>query len=98
METPSQVGIYEAKTHLSELIDRVEAGEVIEITRHGKPVARLGGVEPTSGNTKRPANATEAIARIRENRARIKARHEATGQPPITVDEILGWIKEGRRY
>ncbi|HLJ05195.1 MAG TPA: type II toxin-antitoxin system prevent-host-death family antitoxin, partial [Acetobacteraceae bacterium] len=33
------VGAYEAKTHLSELLDRVERGEQIVITRHGRPVA-----------------------------------------------------------
>ena len=35
------VGAFEAKTKLSELLDRVERGEEITITRHGKPVARL---------------------------------------------------------
>ena len=35
------VGAFEAKTHLSSLLDRVEAGEEVVITRHGKPVARL---------------------------------------------------------
>jgi len=33
-----------AKAHLSELVDRVEAGESIDITRRGKPVARLTAV------------------------------------------------------
>jgi len=37
----TQVGIHEAKTHLSELVARVEAGEEILIARGGKPVARL---------------------------------------------------------
>lgn len=41
----SAISLAEAKAHLSELIDRVEAGESIEITRRGKPVARLGPVE-----------------------------------------------------
>lgn len=36
-----QVNVYEAKTHLSKLLERVEAGEEIVIARHGKPVARL---------------------------------------------------------
>jgi prevent-host-death family protein len=41
------VSLADAKAHLSELIDRVEAGESIEITRRGKPVARLSAaVEP----------------------------------------------------
>lgn len=35
------VSLADAKAHLSELIDRVEAGDSIEITRRGKPVARL---------------------------------------------------------
>lgn len=35
------VGAFEAKTHLSELLDRVAAGEEVLITKHGKPVARL---------------------------------------------------------
>ena len=38
---PIEVGVYEAKTHLSQLLDQVEAGNVISITRHGKRVARL---------------------------------------------------------
>jgi prevent-host-death family protein len=36
-----QVNVYEAKTHLSRLLDRVEAGEEIVIGRAGRPVARL---------------------------------------------------------
>jgi prevent-host-death family protein len=35
------VGAFEAKTHLSTLLDKVAAGEEVTITKHGKPVARL---------------------------------------------------------
>ena len=35
------VGAFEAKTHLSSLLDRVAEGEEVVITKHGKPVARL---------------------------------------------------------
>jgi prevent-host-death family protein len=35
------VGAFEAKTHLSSLLERVERGEEVVITRHGKPIARL---------------------------------------------------------
>ena len=35
------VGTFEAKTHLSALLEQVERGEEITITRHGKAVARL---------------------------------------------------------
>ena len=41
MAATNSVGSYEAKTHLPQLLDRVEHGESIVITRHGKPVARL---------------------------------------------------------
>jgi prevent-host-death family protein len=36
-----QINLYEAKTKLSELVDRAAAGEEIVIARHGRPVARL---------------------------------------------------------
>ena len=39
-----QVGIFEAKTRLSELLERVERGEDIVITRRGAPVARLAAL------------------------------------------------------
>ena len=39
------VGAFEAKTHLSMLLDRVAAGEEVVITKHGKPIARLVGAE-----------------------------------------------------
>lgn len=38
------INLADAKAHLSELIDRVEAGDSIDITRRGKPVARLTAV------------------------------------------------------
>ncbi|GGA77537.1 antitoxin [Brucella endophytica] len=40
------VNLADAKAHLSELLDQVEAGNSIEITRHGKTVARLVPAEP----------------------------------------------------
>jgi prevent-host-death family protein len=38
------INLADAKAHLSELVDRVEAGASIDITRRGKPVARLTAV------------------------------------------------------
>lgn len=40
----TSVGAYEAKTHLPRLLDEVEQGRSVTITRHGRPVARLIGV------------------------------------------------------
>lgn len=41
MAATSAIGAYEAKTHFSELLEKVAAGEEFTITRHGTPVARL---------------------------------------------------------
>lgn len=38
---PKPVNIYEAKTHLSELVERAQKGEEIVISKAGRPVARL---------------------------------------------------------
>ena len=43
----SKVGAYEAKTHLPRLLDEVEAGASITITRNGRSVARLTPVVDT---------------------------------------------------
>ena len=38
------INLADAKAHLSELVDRVEAGDTIDIARRGRPVARLTAV------------------------------------------------------
>lgn len=55
------VGAYEAKTHFSELLEKVSAGEEFTITKHGTPIARLVPVIKKST----PADRREAIDRIR---------------------------------
>ncbi len=51
------IGLFEAKTHLSELIARAERGEEVIITRHNKPVAKLVpiGRERLAGSLRRQA-------------------------------------------
>lgn len=55
-----EIGAFEAKTHLSELLDRVERGEELVITRRGRPVARL-----VPANDARQRNSAEAVKRLR---------------------------------
>ena len=76
-----QVGAFEAKTHLSELLAAVEAGEEITIPRRGRAVARL---VPVAAATGRGA----ALARITALRRRIGG---------LTVEDILSARDEGRR-
>ena len=47
----TQVGVHEAKTHLSRLLAQVEAGEEVIITRGGVPVARLCQVQSRGPRT-----------------------------------------------
>lgn len=79
------VGLFEAKTHLSELVARAQAGERITITRHGRAVAQLVPPEPDSRDR-------------RANRQRI-ARWNATFATrgiQLTRDEIRDMVEEGR--
>ena len=78
------VGAYEAKTHLPQLLDRVARGEEIQITRNGRPVARLVP-EPADEIT----DIRSVIAEIREFRKGRKLGDD------ITIREL---IKEGRRF
>lgn len=77
-----EVGAFEAKTHLSELIAAVEAGETVMITRRGRPVAQLVPVKAPSSSR------TVALERLRHLRA---------GLSGIARDDILSARDEGRR-
>lgn len=64
------VGAYEAKAHWSELLEKVEGGEEITITRHGSPVAKLVPVKKKSTADERAA----AIERIKKLGAGLSLR------------------------
>ena len=84
----TSVGAFEAKTHLSALLDRVEQGEEVTITRHGRPVAKL---VPAGILDQKAARATVTrIVAAREELARTLER-------PFTIDEIIELKNEGRR-
>ena len=59
------VGAYEAKTHLSALLEKVEAGEEVTITRHGSPIAKLVPMKKKTTAEERAA-AIERIHRLGE--------------------------------
>ena len=76
-----EVGLFDAKTHLSALVHRVGQGEEITITKRGTAVARLA---PTDGQRRRSPR--EVAARIRELRRSLK----------LTGTTVRGLIEEGR--
>ncbi len=78
----ARVGAYEAKTHLSRLLERVAEGEWITITKHGQPVAVL---KPVSDREQRAL--PEVIADLR----RFRRGHTLEG------DSVREMIDEGRR-
>jgi prevent-host-death family protein len=56
------IGLFEAKTHLSELVARAERGEEVVITRHNKPVAKLVPIgRSTRGAAARRQSALDAL-------------------------------------
>jgi prevent-host-death family protein len=79
MET---VGSYEAKTHLSQLLDRVARGETFTITKHCEPVARLVPVEEKS---------TPEVKQVIESILDFRKAH------PLNGENLEEWINEGRR-
>lgn len=90
-----EVGAFEAKNTLGSLLDRVERGEEIVITRHGKPVARLVPNDVGQTNNIDKDQVEAAFDRLRE-RARRLAR-ENPGSPAFDWEEVRKLRDEGRR-
>ena len=78
-----EIGAFEAKTRLGQLLDWVEAGEEVIITRRGKVVARL--VPPEAGFDRKRARAAAA---------RIRAMRKGVTLGGIRIKEL---IDEGRQ-
>jgi prevent-host-death family protein len=62
-----QVNLYEAKTHLSSLVDRAAKGEEIVIAKAGKPMARLVAPEVASKSPRMPGKNFMGITYIAED-------------------------------
>ena len=77
------VGAYEAKTHLSELLEKVEAGQEVTITKHGTPIAKLVPV-------KKEVCAEERLAAVQ----RIQKLAASLSLGGLKVKDL---ISEGRR-
>ncbi|WJL94716.1 type II toxin-antitoxin system prevent-host-death family antitoxin [Microbacterium sp. ET2] len=78
----SSVSAYEAKTHLSRLLERAARGDEITITRHGRPVAKL-------------VPATPAHTELSELTHEMRAFRAALGDDHVDVRSL---VEEGRRH
>ncbi len=74
----------EAKAHLPQLLDDVERGETLIITRHGRAIARI-----VPEVDRRQEEVDKAIANIRALRQR---------NGKVTIEELLSARDEGRKY
>ena len=74
----------DAKARLPQLLDEVERGETLIITRHGRAIARI-----VPEADRRQAEVDRALTSIRELRKRTLK---------VSVEEILSAKEEGRRY
>ena len=81
-----EIGAFEAKNTLGSLLNRVEKGEEIVITRRGTPVAKLVPAKPGFDREK----ARAAVQGLLTLRAKLKG-------PPLTWEEIKQMRDEGRR-
>ncbi len=71
-----------AKTHFLRILDRVERGETVVITRHGKAIARISPEESAEAD-----DLKDAVAEMRNLRKRMGR---------LTLEEILSARDEGR--
>lgn len=79
----SAINLADAKAHLSELIDRVQAGDTIDITRRGKPVARL-----------MPATKP----RMKVDAAMLAALTATMPPEPQNASDLVRAMRDGDRY
>lgn len=80
-----KIGAFAAKTHLSQLLERVQAGERFTITRRGKPVALLVPPETT---------APRAVARVVDEMLLARDQNGPTLGQGLTIRQL---VEEGRR-
>lgn len=78
------VKVGEAKTRLSELLARVEAGEEVVIQRGYEPIARLTPID--------------AIARRRAAFHEMIAERDSGAIQRVRLDELMEWKHEGHRF
>ncbi|MBA3810846.1 MAG: type II toxin-antitoxin system prevent-host-death family antitoxin [Caulobacteraceae bacterium] len=79
----SEIGLAEAKAHLSALVARAQAGETVSITRRGKPVARLVPVER---------------CREKVDTAMLRALTDKMPMQPESAGEFIRKMRDEDRY
>lgn len=83
------IGAFEAKTQFSQLLERVERGEQIVITKRGTPVARLVPIGRRSRD-----DIAQTVQEVREFSAGVRLNRPG-GEDTLTIRDLIG---AGRRW
>lgn len=88
MAIPSNIiTAFDAKNRLGNLLERVKSGEILIITRHGEPVAKLVPIEAEQVDS--ITKALQTFKKVRQSLSAAKVK--------VTSKEIKNWRSEGRR-
>lgn len=83
------IGLFEAKTRLSEVVSRVEAGEEVVITRHNKPVAKIVPIRSEAPfDVERRRRAVAALRQLGHEIARTHG--------PLAGEDIVQLVRDAR--
>ena len=73
----SEIGAYQAKTHLPKLLERVQKGERFVITKHGRPIAELAPM------------ASRDVARIRRAIGELRSVRKTLARRGVRMRDVL---------
>ncbi|MCR4741779.1 MAG: type II toxin-antitoxin system prevent-host-death family antitoxin [Treponema sp.] len=87
------VGSFDAKTYFAELLRKVQGGAQVNISKNGKPVAVLQGIQSAKNQ-----DALEAHRRILERSKKLTEKTLQNGEKLITSTELKELRDGGRKY
>jgi prevent-host-death family protein len=84
----AKMSAFEAKTHFEELLQRVERGEEIVITRHNRPIARV---------VREGAPSLDSVKRSVEGLRQLQKRIRRRSRSALSAAEVRAGIEHGRK-
>ena len=87
----AQVSVRDLKTHLSAWLSRAQAGDVVEVTSHRKPIARITAVEPEGCGVSSPLQRAQDAGLVSWNgqKPTLAAPIRLQGQGPLVSAIVL---------
>ena len=88
------VGLFEAKTHLSEYVARAEAGEEVIIMRHNKPVAKIVPLDAVAKSAVEPPPFVQRTFSMGKPLIDMTRLNKLAGE--LEDQEVIAKLREGR--